>query len=256
MIRHIVENNDLACVTGMVYISGATPRCLMKLLQFLVKLLKFVVGLLLIPACVGATLAFFRDLLVPIRSQMWFLWGGAAFVLLFAIFQQPIKSYVFGHELTHAFWILLFRGEVTGFSASSKGGKVEGTKGNFFIALSPYFFPVYTILLIALYFVGKLFWEPRQFTSGFVFLLGFTWVFHVILTASVLLKGQAEVKRNGYMFSLALIYLMNIVVLGCVLIVICPAFTFSDLLSAFRDNISLSYVRFSRAVGLLRDSFH
>jgi hypothetical protein len=227
----------------------------MKLLQFLLRLIKFCIGLFLIPACAGATLAFYHDLLGPLKSQLWFLVGLGMFLLIFAIFQQPIKSYVFGHELTHAFWILLFRGEVTGFSASSTGGKVEGTKGNFFIALSPYFFPVYTILLIGLYFLGKLFWEPQQFTAAFVFLIGFTWAFHIILTVSALIKGQAEVKKNGYLFSLTIIYSMNIIVLGMVLIFISPEFRFSDLAAALRENISTSYARFGNALGSLLDSF-
>ena len=223
----------------------------MRLLQFLLRVATFIAGLLLIPACAGATVALYRDLLGPISSQVWFLAGFGVFVLIFAIFQQPIKSYVFGHELTHAFWILLFRGEVTAFSASSKGGRVEGTKGNFLIALSPYFFPVYTILLIALYFAGKLFWEPQRFTEGFVFLIGFTWAFHIILTISVLIKGQTEVKKNGYLFSIAVIYLMNILVLGLVLTFICDTFDLADLASAMRGSVSEAYARFARAAGTL-----
>jgi len=223
----------------------------MKLLQFLFRIVKFFIGLCLVPACAGVTVAFYHDLLGPIKSQLWFLAGFGVFLLLFAIFQHPIKSYVFGHELTHAFWILLFRGEVTGFSASSTGGKVEGTKGNFFIALSPYFFPIYTILLIGLYFLGKLFWEPQQFTAAFVFLIGFTWAFHIILTVSTLIKGQTEVKKNGYLFSLTIIYVMNVIVLGLVLTFISPDFHFTDLTAALRDNVSASYARFGGAVGPL-----
>ena len=144
---------------------------------------------------------------------------------------------------------------MTGFSASSTGGRVEGTKGNFFIALSPYFFPVYTILLIGLYFLGKLFWEPQQFTGAFVFLIGFTWAFHIILTVSALIKGQTEVKKNGYLFSLTIIYVMNVVVLGLVLIFISPDFHFSDLATALWENVSASYARFGSAVGPLLDGF-
>ncbi|MDD5557663.1 MAG: hypothetical protein PHN82_10520 [bacterium] len=227
----------------------------MKLFQFLVRLAKFLAGLALIPACHGATLAFGRDLLGEIASQTWFVAGMAAFVLLFAVFQQPIRTYVFGHELTHAIWMLLFQGKVTAFSASAKGGKVEGTKGNFLIALSPYFFPVYTILLIAVYLLGKLFWEPGRFTGAFVFLIGFTWAFHAVLTVSVLLKGQAEVKRNGYLFSAAVIYLMNMAVLGLILTFICPAFSLADLAEAFRSCIAESYGRFLDAAGSFMGSF-
>lgn len=227
----------------------------MKFLQFLIRLAKFIVGLLLIPACVGATLAFYHGMLGEIRSQHWFLAGFGVFILIFAIFQKPIRSYVFGHELTHALWILLFRGEVTAFSASAKGGSVEGTKGNFLIALSPYFFPVYTLLLIGVYFLAKLFWDPKQYIAVFVFLIGFTWAFHAILTVSVLIKGQGEVKKNGYLFSLTIIYFMNVLILGIVLLFVCPDFGWADLKGAFVDNISDSYSRFREAAGLVSERF-
>ena len=220
----------------------------MKLLEFLVRMLKFAIGLFLIPACIGVSVAFYRSLLGRIESQHYFIAGFAAFVLIFAVFQKPIRTYVFGHELTHALWILLFKGEVTAFSASKKGGKVEGTKSNFFIALSPYFFPVYTLILIGIYFLGKLFAEPQRFTGTFVFLIGFTWAFHAILTVSVLLKGQQDVKRHGYLFSLTVIYVMNVIILGMVLVFICPDFGWADLRQAFAGDISGSYARFREAI--------
>ncbi len=227
----------------------------MKFLQFLIRLTKFTIGLLLIPACYGVTLAFYHGLLGEMRSQYWFLWGFAAFIFIFAIFQQPIRSYVFGHELTHAFWILLFRGDVTAFSASAKGGKVEGTKGNFFIALSPYFFPVYAVLLIAIYFLGRLFWDPQRFMAAYVFLIGFTWSFHIILTTSVLVKGQPDVKKNGYLFSLTIIYVMNVIVLGIILISICPDFGWADLKDALCRYIPESYTRSREALRVMVERF-
>jgi hypothetical protein len=223
----------------------------MKFLQFIVRLAKFTVGVLLIPACFGATRAFYQYLLGEIRSQVMFLWGFGVFLLIFVVFQKPIRTYVFGHELTHALWILLFRGDVTAFSASAKGGKVEGTKANFFIALSPYFFPLYTLLLIAVYYAARLFWNVEEYIPVFVLLIGFTWAFHVMLTISVLIKGQPDIKKNGYLFSLTIIYFMNIVLLGVVLVFISPEFDWGDLREIFTRNVLDSYGRFREGIALL-----
>jgi len=193
--------------------------------------LKLALGLLLLPACVGASVCFIDTMVPVLKDTPAFLFGFASYCIIFAIFQQPIRTYVFGHELTHAIWVLLFRGEVTGFSASASGGKVEATKGNFLITLAPYFFPIYSLLVIALFYGMELinrflpgFIELERYFHLFVFVLGFSWAFHVVLTVAVMLKGQGDLKRTGLLFSLSIVYFMNIVVLG-LLIVFMSRFT-------------------------------
>ena len=230
---------------------GAISGSCMKLATFLLRVLKLALGLLLIPACVGVTVCFFENILPPLRENLPFLFGFASYCIIFAIFQQPIRSYVFGHELTHAIWVLLFRGEVTGFSASARGGKVEATKGNFLITLAPYFFPIYSLLVIALFYGMELinrfltgFIELERYFYLFVFVLGFSWAFHVVLTAAVMLKGQGDLKRTGLLFSLAIVYFMNIVMLG-LLVVFMSRFTgdytAGEYLMDMREQITGAY---------------
>lgn len=223
----------------------------MKLGTFLLRVLKFALGLLLIPACVGATICFVENILPPLQENLPFLFGFAAYCIIFAIFQQPIRTYVFGHELTHAIWVLIFRGEVTGFSASARGGKVEATKGNFLITLAPYFFPIYSLLVIGLYYGLELvnrflpgFIELERYFYLFVFVLGFSWAFHVVLTVSVMLKGQGELKRTGLLFSLAIIYFMNIVVLGLLVVFMSrysEAYTWREYHPDMREHVTEAY---------------
>ena len=197
----------------------------MKLWTFLIRVFKFALGLLLVPACIGASVCLYESLLPFLRDDLPFLIGFASYCIIFAVFQQPIRSYVFGHELTHAIWVLLFRGEVTGFSASASGGKVEATKSNFLITLAPYFFPIYSFLVIAIFYTMSLinrfmpdFFELQRYFYIFIFLVGFSWAFHVVLTISVMLKGQGDMKRTGLLFSLPIIYVMNVVVLGILVV--------------------------------------
>src|SRR6476646_4520188 len=74
-----------------------------------------------------------------------------------ALFLLPIVLYVFGHELTHALWVWLMGGRVSRFKVGREGGHILTDKNNFLIALSPYFFPLYSILVIALYGALSLF---------------------------------------------------------------------------------------------------
>ena len=58
-------------------------------------------------------------------------------------------------ELTHALWTWLMGGKVNRFKVTSKGGHVIVSKTNFLIALAPYFFPVYAVLVVAVFVIGK-----------------------------------------------------------------------------------------------------
>lgn len=209
------------------------------------KFIKFVVGILLIPACVGATIAFYRLFFVReniIKTQFWFLAGFIVYVIIYSIFQNPIKTYVYGHELSHAIWTWLFKGKVKNFSASAEGGSVTVSKTNFLISLAPYFFPFYTFLAFVAYLVIISFWRiDRAYFNVFKFVLGFTWAFHFVLTVFVMLKDQDDIKENGAIFSIFFIYLANVVVLGCLLIYLSREVTIERFVSSMIFNIKAQY---------------
>jgi hypothetical protein len=121
--------------------------------------------------------------------------------------------YVLGHELTHAVWAWLFGAEVRRLKVTSSGGHVMITKTNFLIALAPYFFPLYAVLVVAVFSIGHLIWDWRQFLPLFHLLLGAAYAFHVTLTAHILKTRQTDITEQGYLFSAVVIYLGNISVL-------------------------------------------
>ncbi len=85
--------------------------------------------------------------------------GAACWLTVFLLLPKPMLVYVFGHELTHAVWTWLCGGRVKRFKASASGGHVILTKSNFLIALAPYFFPLYAVLVILIFVVGHLIWN-------------------------------------------------------------------------------------------------
>ena len=116
------------------------------------KWCKLIVAVLLLPLCFGAVRGAVAgadaqrrrdDDLGGLSVRRGVL--GGHFLLL----PKPMWVYVFGHELTHALWTWLMGGRVKQFKATSKGGHVIVTKTNFLIALAPYFFPVYAVLVVA-----------------------------------------------------------------------------------------------------------
>ncbi len=139
--------------------------------------------------------------------------------MIFIFLPRPVRTYVFAHELTHALWGWLMGARVSKFKVSKDKGSVTLSKTNFLITLAPYFFPLYTVLLIGLYYILLIFWEVEKYHSVWLGLIGFTWGFHLSFTVITLMQQQSDIRSSGHLFSYAFIYLMN--VLGiCVWVVL------------------------------------
>ena len=134
-------------------------------------------------------------------------------MVIYCLLPKPMWVYVFGHELTHALWTWMMGGRVKRFKASSKGGHVIVTKNNFIIALAPYFFPLYAILVVLVFVGGHLLWNWRPYEVWFHFLLGAAYAFHLTLTWHILKSSQSDITEHGYLFSAVIIFLGNVTVL-------------------------------------------
>ena len=175
-----------------------------------------IIAILLLPVCVGAGRTLWMVLrrcgdadttYVPIAA------GAACWLVIYWLLPKPMWLYVFGHELTHVLWVWLFGGRVKKFKASANGGHVIVNKTNFLIALSPYFFPLYVVLIVAGYGLGQGVWSWKDLSPWFHLLVGAAYAFHVTLTAQALKTQQTDITSQGYVFSAVVIFLGNILVL-------------------------------------------
>ncbi len=185
------------------------------------KISKFAIGVLLIPVVIAVSAAFF-DSLTGIEGARHggstiFLWGVFSYIILHLFLFKPAYLYTLGHEITHVLATWICGGGVRSFKVGKAGGKVETTKSNFFINLSPYFVPTYTLIISALYFVIPLFITIPNFKTVYFFLAGFTLTLHLVFTAEVLKIEQPDILNTGYLFSLILIYLINIMLVAFIL---------------------------------------
>ncbi len=178
------------------------------------KILKILLGLGLVPFCLGFTWQL-AAIVATIRykpdSPYYFLAGGLFYLTVHFLFRKPIFTYVIGHELTHAFFALLFGGSVKSFQASDRGGRVTITKSNFLITLAPYFFPLYTFTALILYWIARGADVHTRTIDILIFLSGATFTFHLMLTLIFLQTDQNDIQEQGAVFSYPLIYLFNVV---------------------------------------------
>jgi len=130
----------------------------------------------------------------------------------------------------------------------SSGGHVLISKTNFAIALAPYFFPLYAVLLVAIYFVGDLMWQwHRVYLTWFHLVLGAAYAFHVTLTWEILKNRQTDITSQGRLFSAVVIFLGN----AMVLVVAIPLLTGQSLFDALDLWMHCNHRILHRLAGML-----
>lgn len=197
---------------------------------------KFIVGVFLLPVAWVLTHAFLMCLArTTVRDTFWlteefwfFALGIALWLVAFFGLPRPLWLYVFGHELTHALVTWVMGGSVSRFRISRDGGYVVTDRVNTWIALAPYFIPLYSVLAVVLYGWLGLFFDVWPYRTVLYAVLGATWAFHFTFTCAMIPKGQPDLAYGGTFFSLTVIYLMNLAVLIALLILASPQVTWES----------------------------
>jgi hypothetical protein len=198
---------------------------------------KFVVAIFLLPLCAILTQTFFTVFArATVTQRLWaaeefwfFSLGAVLWLIAFFGLPRPMLVYVFGHELTHALWVLLMGGRVSRFRVGREGGHIVTDRNNFWIALAPYFFPLYSLIVIGTYGALGLFFNVQPYGQLLYALIGVTWAFHFTFTCWMIPKKQTDLTDQGTFFSLVVIYLMNLLLLSIMLALASAEITFADL---------------------------
>ncbi|MDO5318437.1 MAG: hypothetical protein Q4G65_07430 [bacterium] len=193
------------------------------------RVLRFLIALAALPLAWGLTWTFINVLgRIPapegalVAPGVVVVFAGLVIQLLtWLVLPMPVRTYVLGHELTHALWGVLFGAKVSKLRVAAKGGSVTLSKSNVLITLAPYIFPFYTILVGLVALLTRCFVSPLPWPCVWLFLVGFTWSFHCFFTIRSLLQAQPDIEEYGHVFSYVFIWVFN--VLGAAVWVICVA---------------------------------
>lgn len=195
-------------------------------MQLLKRVIKIIIGVLAVPFAFGASIAF-RDNFVLIKELTnglnYLIWGISSYAILHLLLYKPTYLYVLGHESVHAGVAWLFGGKVKSFKVSEEGGSVGTDKSNTAIELSPYFIPIYAVIITMIYFVIASSYNINS--SLFVFLIGFALAFHIVSTVEVMKIRQPDIVKSGYLFSVVIIYVFNIMVISAMFGLLFPSFS-------------------------------
>jgi hypothetical protein len=213
------------------------------------QLLKFVIALALWPLLAGEiwTLIDLARLSVPAGEwrSTWFLCLAAGFVvwlLIYAFLPRAMWIYVLGHEFTHALAAMISGGKVSAFHVTSKGGHILTDRVSWWIALSPYFVPLYALVWTALWITVQFYYPPlREWQPILYFGIGLTWAFHVTFTASMMHFRQTDLSGEGFIFSWTVILALNLIAVLFLLAFMVPE-GFAGAARRFASCVAQSYV--------------
>lgn len=194
-------------------------------IELLRRMFRWVLALSLLPICWVTTWTFLtRFSHATVDQDFWktaefWYFATGALVMVGWFWSGLLQSfflylYVLGHELTHAIFVMLYRGKVTDFHVSTEGGYITTNKTNWVIALSPYFVPFWAVVSATLYGVTRYFGGVTAEWDRLLYgLMGVTWTFHMVWTLWMIPRDQPDLKENGTFLSLVIIYLANLLVL-------------------------------------------
>ena len=147
-----------------------------------------------------------------------FLSGAALYAVLWLIFfRRPMFGAFFStmeHELTHAIFAWLTLHRVVGFRATwSSGGHIRYIgKGNWLIAIAPYFFPTLSVLvLIVLAFL------PKGYLYYGSLALGASVAYHACSSWAETHRHQTDLREVGFLFCLCFLPSISVLMYGLLL---------------------------------------
>ena len=181
------------------------------------KGIKFILALLLLPLVVAQMWTLVDLLAAWFPAGHWRATpsicvglGFSAWLVVFFALPHPLWVYVLSHELTHALAVYLSGGKVYAIQVASTGGHVASDRVNWWISLSPYFIPLYTLIVMGLWYSINFYYSLHPYLPLLCLAFGFTFSFHVTYTISMLHKDQKDLISQGFFFSAVVIVAMNL----------------------------------------------
>ena len=147
-----------------------------------------------------------------------------------------LRWYVWVHEWTHAIWTWLSNGRVSELKVYRDHGHILTNKPTVLVTLAPYFYPLPCVVLLTFFLVVRPFYALEDAPAVlwgwllpiqiFLLLMGVCWSFHCTFTVWMIRRGQSDLKMHGNLFSLVLIYIVNIALMSLFLILTAPGVEF------------------------------
>lgn len=169
---------------------------------------KFIFGVLLLPFVYSVTVSFLNEFGAVDQLNRDYFWAGIISLLIIYFFiWEPLKIYNFGHKILEVMFNYVKP----------------------LVKVAPYLLPIYTIVLCIAYAIVSKVNESPDILNYFMFLFSFTMGLHLIFSAKTIRGKKKDFLKGNYIFGFSFVYILNILVLGFILNIIFPNFSFVNL---------------------------
>jgi hypothetical protein len=222
-IAHVLLARICGCAWRgeIVHTRGVNP--IARILDRLLGLLKWpvaIVALVLAPGLVYALYFVLRGVASAPHACVPFLVGAAVYSIVWFVLDKHRIGFwaTLEHELTHALFAWATFHRVVGFRATMRsGGHIRYLgRGNWLIAIAPYFFPTLSLIAIAV-----LTWAPGHHLVLGGGVLGVTVAYHALSTWSETHRHQTDLREVGWLFCVPFLISANAFVFGLLLSYAC-----------------------------------
>ena len=212
------------------------------------RLAKFLTGLLLLPLCVALSMTFWRAVVIlaqsPTRLPMLHAFACVAGIAIWAIiwlFLPPLtRTYVLGHELTHALVDRAVRRQGLGpegvGARRQRARHAKTTPGSRCPPISSPSTPSWWRCSGCCPSGSSRRSSPTS--PIFLFWIGLTWSFHFTFTLRFLAYNQPDIREHGRLFSYTLIYALNLLSIGAALVAV-STWSFPEAFGDLLDNFQV-----------------
>ena len=155
--------------------------------------LKFIIVVFLLPWFYSTTAAFITELkTIPEKSFNSFAAGIISFLVIYLFIYVPGKFYQQEQKVTEATFRFISP----------------------LVKLAPFVLPIYTIIFFLTYCLLTFLFKAGPPLEFFMFLFGFSIIFHLAFTAKALRSRKDDFLMINYLFSFGFIYVINVALLS------------------------------------------
>jgi len=169
-------------------------------------IVKFLIFVGLIPLIIALTVAFCQEFhSLPTSYKFAFNWGVILYLIMHLLVYEPEGIYRFGQKLVSSVFCFFEP----------------------LVKVAPFFFPVYSILLLIVLFFENIFVKSPKFDLALIFLIAFTLIMHIALTAKAIKGKDANATKPNYFFTMSFIFVINMLIISLMFDLVIPEFAFT-----------------------------
>ena len=234
----------------------------MKLPPVVGKTFRILVGLLLVPAAIGAMQGFLAELERSGAGARPFMLGLAGYLFFHLVIYKASWLYGASHACLSRVSAVLFGGKVAvGENAESaapskksrkadkpdtKTGRRSSDGGSTLVALSPLLVPTYALLAAAGVGLAGWWWDVGRWQAWSLGAISALLTFHWLMTLELIQEEQENIASAGYTLTVVLVYVISLTLTAAALPLAVRDFSMPTFLSSSCEAAKTLYVAIIR----------